>query len=290
MHRITVGMPAYNCERYIAQSIESVLGQTLGDFELLISDNCSTDGTEAICRDYAARDPRIRYVRQEKNLGGPGNFRYVFTQASGEYHKWATADDHYHPSFLEKCVAVLDQHADVVLCYPHTQLIDAEGRLLEIYQDNLHLLDESPEQRFSSLLARIGLCNAHLGVLRRSAATRTRLIAGERASDVHFLAELTLYGKFWLLPEALFYRRFHEQSSSWNRNDPEHQRKYYSPNARSFTGAHTWRKYAGLLGAVWRAPIPSSHKANLSVGLARHCMWERGDLMKEAAALLWRRK
>jgi len=121
VYRISIGMPAYNCERYIAQSIESLLAQTYGSFELVISDNASTDGTEQICREYATRDKRIRYIRRTENIGGPGNFRYVFAQCTGEFHKWATADDYCHPSFLERCLGVLESNPKTVLCYPKTR-------------------------------------------------------------------------------------------------------------------------------------------------------------------------
>jgi glycosyltransferase involved in cell wall biosynthesis len=286
MHRISIGMPTYNCERYVGQSIESLLAQTYGDFELVISDNASTDATEQVCRAYAARDRRIRYIRRTENIGGPGNFRYVFGQCTGEYHKWATADDYCHPTFLERCLAILDSSPDTVLCYPKTQLIDAAGQRLTDYEDNLHLQEDSPPERFVRLLSTIGLCNAHLGVIRRAAAARTRLIASERASDIHFLAELALYGKFALIPESLFFRRYHEQSSSWNRQDADHQRKYYDPSGKANFGGHTWRKFGGLLRGTWRAPISVAYKAKLTLHLARMASWESGQLGREVAAVV----
>jgi glycosyltransferase involved in cell wall biosynthesis len=278
-------MPAYNCERYIGQSLESLLAQTFTDFELVISDNASTDATEEVCRRYAALDSRIRYVRRTENIGGPGNFRYVFSLCSGEYHKWSTADDYWDPTFVAKCVAVLDAEPHAVLCYSKTRLINAEGQLISEYEDNLDLRDDSPRARFSGLLSRIGLCNAHLGVIRRSAMKQTGLIGAERASDVHFLAELALYGKFVLLPEYLFYRRYHEQSSSWDRKSEAHQRKYYDPGAKTSFGMHTWRKYRHLARAIWRAPISPTEKLSTSAHLMRTLIWERGQLAGELVAL-----
>ena len=178
-----------------------MLGQTCGDFELVISDNASTDGTEEICRRYVTLDKRVRYIRRTENIGGPGNFRYVFAQCTGQYHKWSTADDFWHPKFLEEAVAVLDGQPDVVLCYPKTRLIDASGAALSDYNDRLDLTDDSPRTRFRDLYRLIGLCNAHLGLIRREAMLRTSLIAAHKASDVDFLGELVLIGKFRLLPE-----------------------------------------------------------------------------------------
>jgi len=280
-------MPMYNCEKFVARSIESLLAQTFSDFELVISDNASTDGGEEICRAYAARDARIRYVRRETNIGGPGNFRYVFSLCRGEYHKWSTADDYWDPTFVAKAVAVLDADPSVVLCYPKTRLIDADDALLEDYEDNLHLLDPSPRHRFNTLLATIGLCNAHLGVIRRSAMNRTRLIGPQHTSDVHFLAELSLFGKFFLLPEYLFFRRFHTQSSSWNRADVERQLAYYAPNRKDLR-MHAWRKIWLLGSAAWRAPIPARERFGLTADVARLASWEREALARELVTLVTR--
>jgi glycosyltransferase involved in cell wall biosynthesis len=258
MPTVSIGMPTYNCEPYIAQSLESLLGQTYGDFELVISDNCSTDGTEDVCRKYQKLDSRIRYIRRTENIGGPGNFRYVFAQCTGKYHKWSTADDYWDTTFLAK---------------------------IEDYEDNLDLRDESPRARFFGLLDRIGLCNAHLGLIRRGAMLQTSLITAENASDVYFLAELALYGKFALLPEQLFFRRYHEQSSSWNRKSVDHQKKYYDPTGKTGFGMHTWRKDRHLAGGVWSAPIGMGEKLGISRRLLRTFLWERHQLANELAAL-----
>lgn len=284
MPRISFAVPAYNCERYIAQSIESLLAQTFGDFELVISDNASTDGTEDICRRYAALDRRVRYVRRDTNVGGPGNFRYVFSLCSAEFHKWSTADDFWDPTYVEKCMRVLDARPDVVLCYSHTRLVNSDGAPIEDYRDNLDLDDPSPRRRFAQVLDRIGLCHAHLGVIRRAAMARTRLIGNERASDAHFLAELALYGKFAIVPEWLFYRRFHEQSSSWNRSSDEHQKKYYAPQSRRAPGLHSAKKFVGLYGAAWRAPIGVGSKLALSSDLARRVFWDRAEVTRDIAS------
>ena len=290
MPRVSIAMPAYNCANFIAQSIESLLSQTYGDFEFVISDNASTDDTETVCRHYAKLDSRIRYIRRTENIGGPENFRYVFSLCSGEYHKWSTADDYWHKDFLAKSVAVLDQHPDVVLCYPKTRIINMEGRPISDYEDNLNLDDPSPRRRFCDLLDRIGLCNAHLGLIRREPMARTRLIARHMASDIDFLAELTLYGKFTLLPEILFFRRFHPTSSSWARTNDEHQVQYYDPGRTTNYAMHTWQKYWHLATSVWRAPIGTTDKLTLSVEVARRARYARIALGRELKARLLARK
>lgn len=281
MPRVSIAVPAYNCEKYIAQSLESLLGQSYGDFELVISDNASTDGTEAVCRRFATQDKRVRYVRRTENIGGPGNFRYVFSLCSGEYHKWSTADDYWHPEFLKEVVAVLDQKPDVVLCYPKTRKIDLEGATLSDYDDRLHLIDDSPRTRFRQLYERIGLCNAHLGLIRREAMLKTQLIGPHKASDVDFLGEMALLGKFWLLPEIRFFRRFHPESSSWDRGNVEHQRKYYNPNGKASGNADAWRRLGFQFDMVWRSSIGVVDKLALSKDLGRWARHERHVLSQE---------
>jgi glycosyltransferase involved in cell wall biosynthesis len=279
-------MPVYNCEAFVGRALESLLSQTYGDFELVISDNASTDGTEDVCRGFAERDGRVRYVRRPDNIGGPGNFRYVFSLCSGEYHKWATADDYWDSRFLETCIAKLNADPDVVLCYSKTRLIDAAGEPISYYEDNLDLGQSSPRDRFRELFSRIGLCHAHLGVIRREAMKHTSLISPERGSDVHFLAELALYGKFAVVPEYLFHRRFHQGSSSWNRSSLDHQRQYYEPTRQIGSGMHTWRKYRHLVGGVWRSPIEVRSKVALTADLVRRSMWEREALRAEIISLV----
>ncbi|MCK6372134.1 MAG: glycosyltransferase [Gammaproteobacteria bacterium] len=279
--RVSIAVPVYNGERYLSQCLDSLLGQTYGDFELVISDNASTDGTEEICRRYERLDPRIRYLRRADNIGGPGNFCYVWSQCRGEYHKWSTADDYWAPGFLAAAVALLDERPDVVLCHPRAQLVDERGKVIEDFDDPLHLVDDSPRRRFNDLLQRIRLCNAHLGLLRRAAMARTRLMGQEMNSDTHFLAELALYGKFWLLPEVMFFRRFHPDSSSWNREDTTRQKAYYAPGRRDAPGLHGWRKFAVLLKAVWRSPASPGEKLALTTDLGRYARWDRQRLGRE---------
>lgn len=298
MPRVSIGVPVYNGERFIRQSVESLLAQTYGDFELVITDNASKDGTEEVCRELVKKDKRVRYVRNDKNLGGPGNFRRVFALCSGEFHKWSTADDFWEPTVIEKCVAVLDREPDVVLCYPKSNIVDASGGLIELYEDSLHLQEDSPRARFIRVVEETRLCHAHLGVIRRAAMKRTSLIGGELASDIRFLAELSLYGKFFVLPEYLFFRRFHETSSSWERGTREgveekewdRQRSYYDPEGitRSGISMNYWRRYGNLLWAVTRAPIAMREKAGLYRYLGRKMRQQRGLLKKELAGEILR--
>src|ERR1700749_639605 len=104
---VSIGLFLYNGDRFLAAAIESILNQTFKDFELIISDNCSTDRSDEICRRYAAADSRIRYYRNEKNMGAGWNLRNVYFKATGKYFKWAAHDDTLEPRFLEVCIDAL---------------------------------------------------------------------------------------------------------------------------------------------------------------------------------------
>ena len=130
--RLSIGLPVYNGEDYLAESLDALLGQTYEDFELIISDNASTDGTGDMCRRYAKQDTRIRYVLQPENLGLARNHNFVFQESRGELFKWAAADDLYGQDLLQRCVDALDEHPDVVLAHAWEAAIDASGTLSAI--------------------------------------------------------------------------------------------------------------------------------------------------------------
>jgi glycosyltransferase involved in cell wall biosynthesis len=161
----SVGMPVFNLERTVARAIESVLDQTYGNFELLVSDNASTDGTEAICRRYAARDPRIRYTRQPAAITGFENFRFVLDAARTPYFMWLAADDYALPGLLEQATAALDGHPEVVCAVPRVEFLEADGSrrlasgsfaLLGSVRENLcrFLRDPMDNSRFYGLYRR----------------------------------------------------------------------------------------------------------------------------------------
>ncbi len=111
IHKVSIGMPVYNGEPFIREAIESLLAQNYTNFELIISDNASTDFTDAICREYAAKDARIRYVRQPENRGGIANFLFVLNEAVGEYFMWAAADDWWSQDWLSALVPLLEDQS-----------------------------------------------------------------------------------------------------------------------------------------------------------------------------------
>lgn len=277
---ITVGLPVYNSERYLRQSLDSLLAQTYSDFVLVISDNASTDSTGQICREYAAADSRIQYFRNETNIGNPRNFNRVAGLAKTRYLKWSTADDFWESSFLERALEVMERDPTIALCYPQAVLVDANGSNQANYDDFLHLVQNNPADRFLTLINRIKLAHQHLGLIRMSHLQRTQLLGGHVASDVNLLAELTLYGKFFELPDRLFFRRFHNESGSWKRGDVAHEaRRYHASGARvRFT---KWKSHLRFFSAVRRSPIPPNSKARIYRHLLQRMIWDRRSLRTE---------
>lgn len=227
MKKVAIGIPVYNGKNFLSVAIDSILAQTYGDFELIISDNASVDGTEEICRRYAHQDSRIRYVRHAKNLGAAINHNVVFNMSNAQYFKWMSHDDVLGPTFLASTVAALEADAGVVLASPGTTLIDEKGAPLLFSPERGGLIDPSgsclpampekngdlassdPVARFNALVAHTILCVEIYGLIRSSALSRTSLQGSYLGGDKILLAELSLQGRFWKGNEPLLFRRCH---------------------------------------------------------------------------------
>ncbi|MBE7415664.1 MAG: glycosyltransferase [Deltaproteobacteria bacterium] len=207
--KISIGLPVYNAERYLRHSIESILGQTFSNFELVISDNASTDSTFDICAEYAARDRRIRLHRNARNLGAADNFNRVFRLSRAEYFKWAAYDDVCSPLLLERCLELLEDEPRVALCYPKTVLIDENGEEIGKYDDSIHIPYARHHERLRNYLTKVNLANAVFGLMRSSVLRETKLLGKYFGADYVLLMEVLLRGRFHELPEHLFMRRDH---------------------------------------------------------------------------------
>lgn len=280
---VTIGLPVFNRERFVRQSIESLLNQTFRDFHLIISDNASTDSTGKICEEYARKDRRVRYFRNSENIGLSPNFNRVFSLSQSPYLKWSTSDDYWAPTMIERALEIMEADRSIVLCYPKTTLVNQKGEDPQPYEDNLHLISDDPRERFIQLLSQIGLAHQHTGLIRAESLSRTHMLGGYTGSDEVLLAELTLYGKFFEIPERLYFRRFHDESSSWLRNSQEHQNKYYLPSKSSKVIMNCWRRYLGLMSAVHKAPVGLGDRWLLYCDLGRLMRWDRNVLFDEVA-------
>jgi glycosyltransferase involved in cell wall biosynthesis len=207
-------MPVYNGARYLRGALDAILDQSYADFEVVISDNASTDGTAEIARAYAACDPRIRYHRGDANVGAARNFNRAFELARGVYFKWAAHDDVIEPGYLEACVAALDADPGAVLCQTGVKHIDTTGTVTGNEERALFSVsDPDPVVRFRELVLVHHGCFAIFGVLRSEILRQTPRIGGYLGSDRILLAELGLRGRFRLLPDHLFCARNHPERS-----------------------------------------------------------------------------
>lgn len=210
--RLSIGLPVYNGEDFLAESLDALLGQTFEDFELIISDNASTDGTADICRRYEKQDSRIKYVRQPRNLGCAPNHNVLLDHARGELFKWASHDDLYGRDLIERCVEALDAHPQVVLANCWTAMIDSSRNVIKAVR--YPLATESPRapERFRSMLFEKG-GDDDGGVIRMSMLRRIRPYDSYYHSDRTHVTEMALQGPFYHVPDWLYFRRDHPGSS-----------------------------------------------------------------------------
>ena len=279
--RVSIGIPVYNGQAYLAHAIESVLGQSFGDLELIVSDNGSSDGTRAIAEAYAAQDARVRYVRSDTNRGAAWNYRRAFDFARGEYFRWAPADDWFAPDSVAVCVAALDANPDAVLCYPKTSLVDANGTVLRGYDDNLDLRSPDAAERFRMALAQIGLVNVIYGLMRTDALGQTRLMGTFVGADEVLVFELALQGKFLELPQSAFYRRIHEKAFSQMTATADKQ-AFFDPQTRGRFYLYLWQHYRQCLLGIAHAPVSRATKLRATAVLLRTAVALRRRLWGEA--------
>lgn len=282
---VSIGLPVYNVQRFLRRALDSLLNQTFTDFELIISDNASTDDTGSICEEYARRDPRIRYIRQNKNIGAPQNWNAVFEPARGEFFKWASGNDYCAVTYLERCLAALRDHPDAVLCYGRTALIDDDGKQLGVYDGDLDVPDESGARRYMRVRGKWALNNAQQGVIRSSVLRKT---GGDRlypAGDMILSAELALYGKFLLLPDVLLYRR-QGPSSMTNQRTPEQIQRLFRPNSRRPMHVVEGRAVFDYYVSIGRAPLPLPDKLLAWADTTRRALRVRHTLWKEAISVI----
>jgi glycosyltransferase involved in cell wall biosynthesis len=207
--RVTVGVPVFNGESFLAETLDSLSNQTFSDFEIVISDNASTDRTEQICRDYAARDPRIRYYRSDTNHGAAWNHNRVFELGRGEYFKWNSADDLCAPEFLARCVAALDEDASATMVCSSVLVIDDYGDPVRAGFIPAEVASPSAWQRFRRIIQTDHYCLHVYSLIRSDVLRKTDLIGHFLGSDRTLLSHLSLFGHCVLLPDTLMFNRDH---------------------------------------------------------------------------------
>lgn len=206
-YKLCIGMPIYNEEICLRKALDSLLTQTYANFELVISDNASTDSTQEICREYLKKDKRIKYIRQESNIGIFANFEFVFNQCKCEYFMWAAADDYWLPEFLEKNIKILESNESVVGSISSVALY---SRFENPKPDTINL-DPLPTMR-GRYDEKVNLCLKFMPGTAFYAIYRTKVLKESYIPDRFWAYEAAVilnvikYGDFIVDDEILMYR------------------------------------------------------------------------------------
>jgi len=266
---VSIGIPVYNAQRYLAEALDSLIAQDYETIELIISDNASSDDTGAICREYAARDARIRYERAEQNQGAIWNFNRVFSLARGRYFMWAAFDDVRAPSYVRRCVERLEARPNAVLCCTDVRLIDEAGRSTQP-DPRMRLAHPVGDSRAARVRALAGanFWVDFYGLIRRETLATTRLAQPTWGFDLLLLLELCLRGEVVVVPEALFaYRIFSDKSQA------DLAVGLAGPGSPANLGV-SWSNLAmEMAHSIALAPISRSEKLSLTARfLTRFCL------------------
>lgn len=230
---VSIGFPVYNGEKYLKKALDSLLGQDYKDFEIIISDNASTDKTPDICREYAKKDSRIRYYYNESNYGAMWNYRKVFMLARGKYFKWAAHDDECYPSMLRRCVETLDKNPTSVLgVYPLCEIINEYNQVVGSPPDHVDSQAKRPYRRLARVLFRVSFAHSFYGLFRTEFLHK---MLGYRhiASDHLLLAEISMWGEIWEIPELLFRLRLHPENAMEINKTRSSMEAWFDPRRRN---------------------------------------------------------
>jgi glycosyltransferase involved in cell wall biosynthesis len=278
-------MPAYNSAGTIRCALDALLAQTFRDFEVIVSDNASTDTTWDIIQEYARRDPRVSGIHQERNIGANGNYSAVFLASGGRYFKWASSNDWCAPSFVERCLAHLEGCPETVLVAPRTRLFDGVLEDWTDYDRDLAFEHPNPVDRFINVGTRLALNNAMNGLIRADALRQTRLIEHYPNADVVLLGHLALLGRITLLDEPLFYRRMDRATATRMMSAQDvHRHHYPVKTARALLPS--WRCALGWAQAALSAPLSAGDRMRAIHWVVRRAYWNKADMGSDLADML----
>lgn len=264
--RLSIGLPVHNGERFLGEALDSILSQDFEDLEVLVVDNASEDGTEGIVRSRMERDPRVRYLRQERNVGAAGNYNRAFHETRGELFKWCAHDDVCAPGYFSRCIAALDAAGERAAgAFPLMRHIDAAGENLGDVDEDPPWGAPDPAGRLAQLLgdpARTWLhsCVPVMGVLRRRALQGTGLIGSFPSSDKVLICELALRGDLLPVREFLFWRRLHEGISLRANDSDAEVAAWFDPRRGGRFPLPRTSVFRALWTAVGRAPLSRAER------------------------------
>ena len=209
--KVSIGMPAYNAEFYIRRAIDSLLSQTFIDFELIISDNASTDATREICKEYANSDSRVHLISQTNNIGPVENFRCVMDKAVGKYFMWAATDDCWDPSFIEKNYNILENNPKVVASIGRVKMVTIVNKSPKAV--GTFALKGSFLSKVRKYLQATGANSRFYSIYRTNIIKQCYSTEKFMGSDFCTIINLLSYGEFYEIDEFLMERSCEGSSS-----------------------------------------------------------------------------
>ena len=252
MPKISLALPVYNGERYLEGCLASIISQSFEDFELVVSDNASTDSTLEILERFAERDPRIRIIRQPKNVGAAQNFNLLFGETKADIFKWCAHDDRLDPDYLLETYSALQAAPEAVLAHSHTVIHDMDQNTHEVFAPAFSMTTSDRAMRLREVFLHGRRCYEVFGLLRRSALEKTDLIGNYRGGDNVLLFRLALLGQFVIVPKPLFTLGRHTDQSTTLLNNSQAYHAWFTgqSNKVSFPDWNflfaAWRTTAGL--------------------------------------------
>ena len=271
-HRIPLasfGVPVYNGADYLPQALDALLAQDLDDFEVIVCDNASQDATGEIARQYAARDNRVRYYRNERNLGLSGNFNRTFELSRGKYFKWAAHDDWHPPQMLRMCSEVLERDPSAVICATAVAIMDDDGEIFDEWHPSVDLQTPEAHLRFHRLIWSLGETHPLFALMRADALRQTPLYRPFVGADRVLLAQLALMGPIWQVDQVLHhYRQARMRPGARPTGNRPSQAVILDPANNGKLPSRTWRLGYEHLRLVALARLAPQHK-----------LWLAGDVV-----------
>ena len=258
---VSIGLPVYNGENFVAEAIQCVRDQTLSNWELIICDNSSTDRTVAVCRQLADQDNRIRVYQNPRNMGVSFNYNEVFRLSHGKFFKWAAHDDLFAPRFIERCVEEFEKEERLVLVFPKLCYVDADGRVLRRQASELSVLGSTIESRAKQFLGLAAHGTDFLwlayGLIRREVLERSGAMGLYAGDDQVLLFKIALLGGIKQIDEEMFFRREHRDASTCKRGSTVRERAKFAYADDNRRLVLPWcRLLKEHLSCVLKTPIP----------------------------------
>jgi glycosyltransferase involved in cell wall biosynthesis len=274
--KVSLGLPVYNGGLYLENALATILQQDFEDFELIICDNASTDATSDICRSFAGKDDRIRYFRNEKNIGLGANHNKTFEFSRGQYFKWVAHDDDYPGAMLGRFVRVMEESPSYVsLVYSLCEYIDESGNVLTVDSDSVNSVDPSPHKRLLHMLRKVRVYNCIYGMFRSDFLRKTRRHGHYPGADHILVAELAMLGLLVEIPEPLLRIREHRGRTYTAYKDPGDLRELFTPGM-----GHKYSPFSikarmelELVRSALQLPIPLKDKLLCTAVAALYPRW-----------------